>query len=788
MLKNYFIIAFRQLKKNKGYSFLNIVGLSLGMACALFILLWVNDEFQFNRFHKNYSNLFQVLENQTYEGKTYTFAALPGKFGPSVKDELPEIKYAARADWGSQFLFAVGDKSIYERGYFTDPDFLKMFSFKLLKGDTSVVLKDPTSVVITDKMAEKFFGKDDAIGKTLKVNNDQLFKVVGIIEDPPLSSSIKFSWLASFDIYEKRNTWLQQWGNNGIQTYVQLKPGTDPVQVNKKLHNFISNKDTTAIAKPFLLSINDWRLRSNFEEGKQTGGRITFVRLFSIIAIIIIIIACINFMNLATARSEQRAREVGVRKTMGAGRGTLIRQFFSESILMAFGAMLIAALIVWLALPAFNTLVEKKLSFNLSSPVIWGGLPVMALCCGLLAGSYPSLYLSSFNPITVFKGLRIGKNSAIVYVRKGLVVTQFVISIVLIISTIIIYHQLQYVKNRHLGYNKENVIIASLHENMNVRFPAIYNDLIETGVVENAAISNSRVLDVGSSSGDFNWQGKTPNSQLLVSMEWVSPQFVPTMGMQLKYGRNFYNDIAGDSSSIIINETFAKIIGKENPVGDIITRDNGRGRQLTIAGVVKDYVYNDMYRKPDPLILFCDTSNVNRMLIKLKANQDITKAIGKVEKVIKTAAPSYPFEYLFLDDEFDKLFKSESLTGKLSRVFAFLAILISCLGLFGLAAYTAERRTKEIGVRKVLGATISNLVALLSKDFLRLVGIASVIAFPLAWWSMNKFLQEFAYRITIHWWVFAIAGLLAVVIALFTVSFQAIKAAIANPVKSLRTE
>jgi predicted permease len=788
MMTNNFKVAFRQLKKNKGYSFLNIFGLSLGIACAMFILLWVNDEFQYNRFHKNFQDLYQVMENQTYEGKTYTFSALPGKFGKAIKDELPEIKYSARADWGSQVLFSVGEKSIYERGYFTDADFLKMFSFKLIKGDTTRILKDPTSVVITDKMAERFFGKEEAIGKTLKVNNDKLFTVVGIVEEPPLSSTIKFSWLASFDIYEKRNTWLQEWGNNGIQTHVQLNPGSDPKQVNKKLHNFISNKDTSAIAKPFLLSINDWRLRSNFEEGKQSGGRITIVRLFSIIAIIIILIACINFMNLATARSEQRAKEVGVRKTMGAGRGVLVRQFFSESILMALTAMLIAALIVWLALPAFNNLVEKKLLFELSNPVIWAGLPLMALCCGLLAGSYPSLYLSSFNPVTVFKGLRIGKNSATVYVRKGLVVTQFVISIVLIISTIIIYKQLEHVKNRELGYNKENVLIAGLRENMVEHFPAIYNELIATNVVENSAVSNSRVLDVGSSSGDFSWKGKTPNSQLLVSMEWVSPQFVPTMGMKIKYGRNFYDDISSDSNSIIINETFAKIIGKENPVGDIIARDNGNGRKLTVAGVIKDFIYNDMYKKPDPLILFCDTSNVNRMLIRLKANQDVTKAIAKVETVIKTAAPAYPFEYRFLDDEFDKLFKSEALLGKLSRVFAFLAILISCLGLFGLAAYTAERRTKEIGVRKVLGATISNVIALLSKDFLKLVAISSVIAFPIAWWFMNKFLESYAYRITIEWWVFALAGILAVLIALFTVFFQAIKAALANPVKSLRTE
>jgi ABC-type antimicrobial peptide transport system permease subunit len=453
---------------------------------------------------------------------------------------------------------------------------------------------------------------------------------------------------------------------------------------------------------------------------------------------------------------------------------------------MSVAAMLIAGLIVWLSLPWFNTVVEKKLSFDFSNPVIWAGLPLLALVCGILAGSYPSLYLSSFNPVTVFKGLRSGKNSITANVRKGLVITQFAISIVLIISTIIVYRQLQHVKDRQLGYNKENVLRTQLNGDMNKRLPVIYNELMSTGVVENAAGANSRVLDIGSSSGDFNWAGKTPNSELLVSMEWVSPHYIPTMGMQLKSGRNFYEDITSDSSSVIINESFARIIGKEDPVGDIITR--GNGKKLTIAGVVKDFVYNDMYRKPDPLILFCDTSSVSQLLIRLKAGNNVTAALSKIETVIKSSEPGYPFEYKFMDDEFNDLFKSESLIGKLSRIFAILTILISCLGLFGLAAYTAERRTKEIGIRKVLGATVSNVITLLSKDFLRLVAVASVIAFPLAWWMMTKFLQEFAYRISIQWWVFAAVGLLVVAIALFTVSFQAIRAAVANPVSSLRSE
>ncbi|HUS02169.1 MAG TPA: ABC transporter permease [Chitinophagaceae bacterium] len=788
MLNNYLKIALRHIKKNKGYAFINMIGLSLGMACAILILLWVNDEVQYNTFQKNYNTLYQVIENQTYEGKTYTFSALPGPFAPAIKQELPEVKYAARTDWGNKVLFSAGEKNIYEPGFFADPDFLKMFSFKIIKGDTSKMLTDPTSIVITNKMAEKFFGKDDPIGKTLKVNNEKEFTVVGLVKEPPLNSTIKFSWLAAFKIHQDRNQWLQGWNSNGIQSFVQLKEGTDPKPVNAKLKDFISKKDTSAIAKPFLLAMKDWRLRSRFEDGKYAGGRIEYVRMFSIIGLLIIIIACINFMNLATARSEQRAREVGVRKVLGAGRGILIKQFFGESIMMAFAAMIVAAVIVFLVLPSFNTLVEKKLAFDVTNPVLWAGLPLLALVCGAIAGSYPSLYLSSFNPATVFKGLRIGKNSATVYIRKGLVITQFVISIVLIISTIIIYRQIEHVKDRQLGYNKENIIYFSLKGKMNEHFPTLQQSLLSTGVVENAAMSNSRVLNVGSSSGDFAWQGKTPKSELLVSMDWVTPQYISTMGMKLSSGRDFYPGITSDSSSIIINETFAKIMGKKNAVGEIIRRDDGRGKPLKVVGVVKDFIFNDMYKKPDPLILFCDTSNVGTMLVRLKSNQNIQQQLAKVENVIKANTPGYPFESKFLDEDFNNLFKSEMLIGKLSRLFALLTILISCLGLLGLAAYTAERRTKEIGIRKVLGATVVNVITLLSKDFLRLVAISSVVAFPLAWWMMNKWLQDFAYRINISLWVFVIAGVLAVAIALFTVSFQAIKAAIANPVKSLRTE
>jgi putative ABC transport system permease protein len=787
MLKNYLKIAWRNLKRNKGYALLNMAGLALGMACALLILLWVYDELSYDKFHKNYPQLYQVYENQTYDGKTFTFSAMPGPFAEHAKNDFPEIKHITRMDWGSHHLVSLGDKHVYEPGYFVDPDFLKMFSFELLQGDSAALLTDPTSLVITDEMARKFFGTENALGKTLKVDNDRLMTVKGIVRKPPENSSIKFSWLASYKIYEQRNEWLAFWGNNGIRTYLQLHEQADPALVNKKLYNYIYEKDSSTLAKPFLFSISDWRLRREFEEGKQTGGgRIEYVRLFSTIALLIVIIACINFMNLATARSEQRAREVGVRKVMGAGRGMLIRQFFGESIVMSFAAVLLAALIVYLVLPAFNTLVEKELTFDCTNPVIWAGLPGMALLCGILAGSYPSLYLSSFNPVTVFRGLRIGKNSIIVYVRKGLVVTQFVISIGFIICTIIIYGQIQHVKQRNLGYSKDNVLQAPLRGLMNERFSVIRQDLLATGVVENAAVSNGNAMTTNSSSGDFRWAGKDPTRQVLISMEWVSPEFLSTMKMELAHGRDFYPDAQRDSNRVLINEAFAKLIGRENPVGEILYRDNNE--QFEIIGVVKDFIYNDMYKKPDPCVIFCEPRGVNNLMIRLKDNQDISKATAAIEAVLKKHNPGYPFEFEFLDEEFNQHFKTEMLIGKLSRLFALLTIIISCLGLFGLAAYTAERRTREIGIRKVLGATLSNTVLLLSKDFLLLVALASVIAFPITWWVMHRWLEKYAYRIDIEWWVFVVAGLLAVVIALVTVSFQALKAALMNPVKSLRVE
>ncbi|HKC35599.1 MAG TPA: FtsX-like permease family protein, partial [Chitinophagaceae bacterium] len=624
----------------------------------------------------------------------------------------------------------------------------------------------------------------DIIGKTLKVDNKEEYVISAVFKDFPQNSSIKFDWLSPFKIYHDKNEWLNHWDNNGIQTFVELEEKVDPGLINKKLDNYLKAKDTTIVAQPFLFSMNDWRLRSKFEEGKQVGGRIQNVRTFSIIAWIILLIACINFMNLATARSEKRAREVGLRKVLGAGKKILIAQFIGEAMIMAFVSLIIAVAIIYLILPSFNILVEKQLLIGLGNPLHFLSLILVGLICGLVAGSYPALYLSSFNPVWVFKGINLKGNSA-TYIRKSLVVLQFTISIILIISTIIVYNQIQHIKNRDLGYNKDNVIQTALRGDMQKNFAVIKNQLLSSGYIENAAMSNLNQLYMGSSTGNFNWEGKDPSKKVLVTQDFVGPEYIKTMGIHIAKGRGFYSDAKQDSSNVIINETFAKMIGKDGVVGTLLRQDTAK---YTIVGVVKDFVFDDMYGKSDPLIFRCYPEYFGYMYVRLKKQANVEKAVAKIETIVKSNNPGYPFNYIFVDDEFDRQFKSEMLIGKLSRIFALLAIVITCLGLFGLAAYTAERRTKEIGVRKVLGASVAGIAGLLSKDFLKLVILSSLISFPVAWWLMHNWLQNYAYRIQISWWVFIVAAVLAIFIALFTISFQAAKAALANPVKSLRTE
>lgn len=787
MFKNYLKTTFRNLWKNKGYSFLNIGGLAIGIACAGLIFLWVENELTWNHYFSNRDNLYNVKDRQTYDGTTFTFDATPGLLAQSMKAEVPGIKNTTRCTWGNQLLFSLGDKSIYDQGNYVDSGFLSMFQLEFIKGNAINAFSQLHSLVITETMAHKFFESIDVIGRTLKVNNDQDYVITGVIKDLPKSVSFRFNWLAPFKIFEDENTWLREWGNNGVITYVETVPNANVSAINKKLYGFIQTKAPDANARMSIYPMNRWRLYNSFDtNGKEKEGQLKYVNLFSLIAWIILIIACINFMNLATARSEQRAREVGVRKVLGSGKNKLIGQFIGEALFLSLLSTVLAVLIIYLSLPAFNTLVEKQLSLDILNPLHIAGLLAIALICGLLAGSYPAFYLSSFNPVIVLKGLKLKSGSAGL-IRKGLVIIQFSISVILIISTVIIYQQIQHVKDRELGYKKEGLIYTYLTGKMKTNFGVIKNDLLKTGLVQNASLSNSQVLQLGSNSGNFEWRGKDPSKEVLITMEGVSPEYVSTMGMHLKSGRDFYNNIKTDSSSVIINEALAKLIGKKGVVGSIISRTGGAEKH-TVVGVINDFVYNSMYAPASPLILYADTSNVNVLTIHIKPGRNVKTTLSKIESVVKADNPGYPVEFSFVDDQFNQLFKTETLIGTLASVFSMLAILISCLGLFGLAAYTAERRTKEIGIRKVLGASTQGLAALLSKDFLQLVAISCLIAFPIAWWMMHSWLGTYTYRIKINWTVFLVAGLLALLIALLTVSFQAIRAAIANPVKSLRTE
>lgn len=794
MLKNYLKTTFRTLWKNKGYSFLNVFGLAIGIACAGFIFLWVENELSFDKFNTKIDQLYFIRENQKYDTYTATFGSTPAPMGPVIQAEIPGIANTCRINGLDTKLITIGDKSMYASGSYADASLFSMFTFPFVQGNAKTAFKELHSMVITQSTAKKFFGdEENVIGKTVRVDNKQDYVISGVIKDIPKNSTIQFEWVSPFQIWwDENKSWAQSWGNNDLSTYVELKPNVSAASVNKILYNFIQQREPKSNARPFLWSAHDWHLRGDFDNGVQTGGgRITYVHLFSVIAWIILLIACINFMNLATARSEKRAREVGVRKVLGSGKRMLILQFISEAIFMALLSAIFAVIIMALLLPAFNLLVQENLVLGLNNPVHFAALLFITLICGLFAGSYPSLYLSAFNPVFVLKGVKM-KGSSAAIIRKGLVIFQFSISIILIISTIIIYQQIQHVKSRSLGFNKNNLLQVDMNSEMTKNYAVVQQDLLNTGLIENLAISNYNTLYGGNNTGGLTWEGKKSNSEVLISQRYVSPGYMKTSGIKILEGRDLVetDSVQSKKINVLITQSLEKLMGNNSAVGKTLHWDGDTsGTVVNIVGVVNDYVYGDMYGKSDPVMFFCvNTLNASNMYVRLKPNTNVETAIAQIGAVIKKDNPSYPFTYHFVDDQFNQMFQNEQLISKLSRVFATLAIIISCLGLFGLAAYTAERRTKEIGVRKVLGASITNITTLLSKDFLQLVAISCIVAFPVAWLVMLKWLQSYKYRITISWRVFLITGFIAILIALITVSFQAIKAAVANPVKSLRSE
>ncbi|PVD50418.1 acetylornithine deacetylase [Terrimonas sp.] len=785
----------RNFWKNKGYGFLNIFGLAIGITCAGLIFLWAENELDYDNFHTKKDQLYFIRENQKYDSYVATFGSTPALLAPAMQTEIPGIANTCRIGGeNSTTLVSIGDRSVYASGGYADSSIFSMFTLPFTEGKAQSAFAQLYSMVITQSTAKKFFGDDkNVVGKTVRVDNKQDYIISGVIKDIPQNSSVKFEWIAPFKIwYNENESWAQYWGNNCLSTYVELKPGVNPASVNKLLYDFIQKREDQSIARPFLFALKDWRLRNEFNNGVQTGGgRIEYVRLFSIIAWIILLIACVNFMNLATARSEKRAREVGVRKVLGAGKGSLVFQFIGETMLMAALSAMLAVVLMVLILPVFNLLVQKNLAIGLSQPLHILSLCAITIICGLIAGSYPSLYLSSFNPVFVLKGLKIKTGSA-TFIRKGLVVFQFTISIILIVSTIVIYQQIQHVKSRNLGFNKNNLLQIDMNSEMKKNYAVVQQDLLQSGVIEDLAISNYNTLYDGNNTGGFTWEGKTSDNQVLISMRYVSPGYMKTTGMKILQGRDLVStdSIGSRNMNVMITQSLEELMGKESAVGKTLRMGkDSNATVVNVVGVVNDYMYGNMYGKPDPVMFICvSPENASMLYARLKPGENIEPSLKKIEAVLRKDNPGYPFTYHFVDDQFNQMFNNEQLISKLSRVFSMLAIIISCLGLFGLAAYTAERRIKEIGIRKVLGASVTGIASLLSTEFLQLVLISCIVAFPVSWWMMHKWLQDYQYRIEINWWIFIAAGIAAIFIALLTIGFQSIRAAMANPVKSLRTE
>jgi ABC-type antimicrobial peptide transport system permease subunit len=800
MLQNYIKIAFRNLVRNKVYSFINIGGLAVGMAVAILIGLWIHDELSFNKYHKNYDKIGRLMQNQTENGTVFTGMAMPFPMGPELKNKYGNnFKYLTMASWEGDHILSIGDKKLSKSGIYFDVDAPKMLSLKMLQG-TNEGLKSPNSILLSETTAKAFFGEGNPINQTMKIDNKLDVKVTGVYEDLPFNTNFKdLKFIAPWDLYVSSEQWIKnardrnQWGNNSFQIYAQIADNTDLVTVNKRIlrskYNNLEAYEKRFDAKIFLHPMKDWHLKSNWKEGQNTGGLIEYVWLFGIVGIFVLLLACINFMNLSTARSEKRAKEVGVRKAIGSVRGQLVTQFLSESLLVTFFAFIISLLLVELALPFFNEVADKRMSILWTNPLFWLLLIGFSMFTGLIAGSYPALYLSSFQPVKVLKGtFKVGRFASIP--RKVLVVFQFTVSVALIIGTIIIYLQIQFSKNRPIGYDRSSLMMIMMKTpEFYGKFDLLRNELKKSGAIVELAQSSSPLTDIWSNSGGFSWEGKDPNLDTDFGIIRVTHEFGKTVGWKFKTGRDFSRAFSTDSSGMVINEAAVKFMGIKNPVGKTVRWGNDKnGKDFTIVGVIEDMLMQSPYKPVKQSIYLLNYDNANWINLKLNPNKSASESISIIESVFKKYIPSAPFDYKFADDEFAAKFATEERIGKLALFFAVLAIFISCLGLFGLASFTAEQRTKEIGIRKVLGATVGNLWQLLSKDFLILVIISCLVAAPIAYFFMHNWLQKYDYRTEISWWIFALSGLGALIITLLTVSFQAIKAAVANPVKSLRTE
>lgn len=791
MIRNYLKTAFRSLVRNKVHSFINIAGLSVGLVCSLFILLWVQNELSMDAFHKNGKNLYQVYERQYYDNKVNGQYYTPGLLAAELKREVPEIVYSSSATFYEQHTFKVGDKILQVDGGAADADFFKMFSFPLLQGNAQNAFNNPSAISISQKMAIALFGNEQAaIGKTVKMDSRKSFIISSVFEDIHNNSSFTFDYLINWTSYLDDNDWAKKWSNNTPYTYLQLRPDANPDLVNNKIAHVLEKLDAqfekkgTFTQELSLQKFGEVYLHSHFTNGKIDGGRIEYVHLFSIIAVFILLIACINFMNLTTARSVKRAKEIGVRKVVGALRGSLIRQFISESLLLTSIAVAVSLFLLTALLPYFNDITKKQITLPFNEVSFWAKLILITLITGVISGSYPALFLSSFNPVKVLKGT-LKLNTGTTIFRKGLVVFQFVLSIVLIISTIIISRQVSYVQSVNLGYDRENLVYIPIKGNLAQNYQVFKNEALGMPGIQSVSRTSNSPTNITQTTVGVDWQGKDPKTNVSFANSAIGFDFFKTMKLHLIAGREFSKDFSADSNGYILNEAALKRVGYKDPIGKSFTMWGNKG---TIIGIVKDFNFNSMHEQIKPLVLQYGERWPSGYIVVKTLPGKTKEALAGLEKLSKQMSPDFEFRYTFSDDEYNKLYNNEQVVSKLSDGFAFLAIFISCLGLLGLAMFTAEQRIKEIGIRKVLGASVTSLFTLLSSEFLILMIIALVIATPFAWYGMNWWLQSYAYHPPVQWWIFAVAGGLTILIALATVSFQAAKAALVNPIKSLRSE
>lgn len=790
MLKNYFKTAWRNLVKNKLHSVINITGLSAGMAVAVLIGLWINDELSFNKNFTNYNRIGQVWQFVSFTAEKSAYDVSPVPMAHELRSKYPEIE-AVSVSAEKKPIFSAGEKKLAGQGNFVDPAFTGMLSLRMLAGDRNS-LNDINSILLSATLAKNLFGSENPVNKSLTIDGKAVVKVTGVYEDFPDNCSFKDTrFLAPWSLWvamdEYAKTASTQWDENSFQVYAQLKEGVSFAAFSARIKDSRMRKENPPKYKPefFLFPMSRWHLYGEFKNGVNTGGLIQFVWLFGITGFFVLLLACINFMNLSTARSEKRAREVGIRKAIGSVRKQLVMQFLSESLLVTLYAFAFSLLLTQLALPFFNTVAGKQLHMLWASPLFWLMGIGFSVLTGLLAGSYPALYLSSFNPTRVLKGtFRAGPFAAVP--RKILVVLQFTVSVILIISTIVVFRQIQFAKDRPVGYNQDKLVEINMNTpELATHYNALRSDLLNSGAVLEMSQSSGSVTVQYGGTTDIQWRGKVPDARPLVMRNAVSHDYGRTIAWEIKEGRDFSRDFPNDSAAIILNEAAVKLMGFQHPLNEFVKHG---GKEYRVIAVVKDMIKEDPFKPVNPSFFRLNYNEVSTVNLRLSTQVSTGDALAKVAAVFKKYNPSSPFLYNFADEAYGKKFAYEVRIGKLSAFFAFLAIFISCLGLFGVASFVAEQRTKEIGVRKVLGASVLNLWELLSKEFIILVGISLLIAMPLAWYFMNSWLMNYQYRTALSWWIFGAAGMGAVIITLLTVSFQAIKAALANPVKSLRTE